>query len=127
MYRTSKIYKVKSKGGSYKTKGDYYSFSRSDGYVIIFNIGTDYKGDPAVGKYWSMKGTKAKKFFKMIGFGVDPKIFGNIFDEPKFLNEKDRKRETINLYPAKQTIIRNQIEREIQDLKDGKTDRRSSR
>jgi len=118
MHRTSKIYKVKSKGGSYKTKkGLYYSFARNDGYIIIFTTHEDTFGILTIGKYWEIPVSNAKKYFKMIGKAVDPNVFKNIFDEKTFFNEVERKYEIIYLYPTRQTIIREQIDREIQVLK----------
>ena len=120
MYRTSKIFKVQSKGGSYKTKGKYYSFSRNDGIVIVFTTKKGKYGILELGKNWEMSPDVAKQFFKMIGFGVDPEKFDNVFKKPTFFNRKKRTHETINLYPAKATIIRMKVEQEIEDMKNDK-------
>ena len=118
MYRTSKIFKVKSKGGAYKTKGTFYSFARNDGYVIVFTTKKGMYGLPEIGKFWELEGSKAKKFFKMIGFGVEPEKFDKVFEDARFFNHQDRTSETINLFPARMTLARNKAEKEIQKLKD---------
>jgi len=117
MYRTSKIFKVQNKGGSYKTKGLYYSFSRNDGNILVFTTKTGKYDIPEIGKYWELRCSDAKKFFKMIGSAVDPIKFEMVFKNTKFFNMESRITETINLYPSRQTLIRNKIKREIEELK----------
>ncbi len=117
MYRTSQIYKVQSKGGSYKTKGKYYSFSRNDGLIIVFTIKQGKYGLPELGKYWELEALITKKYFKMIGSAVDPIKLKKIFEKEKFFNRVDKTKETINLFPTRQTIIRNKIDREIEEMK----------
>jgi hypothetical protein len=120
MYRTSKIYKVESCSGNYKTKKRYYSFAMDNEMVMIFTTKGGAFGETELEKFWSLNKDASKKNFKMKGMPVDANKFREVFVGKRFFNHKTRTTEGLDLYPTKQKIIKMQIDREIEEMKTNK-------
>ena len=108
--RQSKIFKVKSKGGSYKTNPHhtYYAFLKSDGLIFVF--APDLKQTEFIKVWENVEPRNAKKYFKMIGSPKDANQFKKLFDSKQFFNYKTRSYEYIYLFPTIMDVIQHEID-----------------